>query len=100
MDSFEPDTNIPSLQLKAKVLNQQQVQELEYVLKLKGAKKPKNELLVEVELQETTHGMCTETSNFPFYCTLSLYSVDSSFTQQALVPSHGTFNSTVFLLCV
>ncbi len=59
MDSFKPRTSVPSLQLKAKVLRNGEVQDLAYVLTLIGAKKPKNELLVEVEPPENTHGKST-----------------------------------------
>ncbi len=48
MDSFKPRTCVPSLQLKAKVLRREEVQDLSYVLNLIGAREPKNKLLVEV----------------------------------------------------
>ncbi len=56
VDSFKPRTSVPSLQLKAKVLNRGEMQDLSYVLNLIGAKEPKNKLLVEVEPPEDTHG--------------------------------------------
>ncbi len=59
MDSFKPRTSVPSLQLKAKVLRNEEVQDLAYVLTLIGAKEPKNKLLVEVEPPENTHGKST-----------------------------------------
>ncbi len=57
MDSFAPRKNIPSFQLKAKVLNQQKALELEYWLRLNGAKEPKNKFLVEVSLPRTIQGV-------------------------------------------
>ncbi len=61
MDSFKPHTSVPSLQLKAKVLRNEEVQDLAYVLTLIGAKEPQNKLLVEasVEPPENTHGKST-----------------------------------------
>ena len=56
MDSFKPRTSVPSLQLKAKVLHREVVQDLSYILNLIGAKEPKNKLLVEVEVAKDTHG--------------------------------------------
>ncbi len=57
MDSFKPRTCVPSLQLKAKVLHREEVQDLSYVLNLIGAREPKNKLLVEVEPAERIGGM-------------------------------------------
>ncbi len=62
MDSFAPHRSIPSLQLKAKVLNQQQASELEYWLTLNGAREPNNQFLVEVSLPRTTQGVCVHAS--------------------------------------
>ncbi len=56
MDSFKPGKNVPSLQLKAKVLRREEVQDLSYVLNLIGAREPKNKLLVEVEPPDNTDG--------------------------------------------
>ncbi len=57
VDSFAPGSSIPSFQLTAKVLNQQQAQKLKYLLRLNGAKEPNNKFLVEVGLPRTTRGM-------------------------------------------
>ncbi len=57
VDSFAPGRSIPSLQLKAEVLNQQQAQKLEYLLRLNGAREPKNKFLVEVGLPRITRGV-------------------------------------------
>ncbi len=56
VDLFAPGRFIPSLQLKAEVLNQQQAaQKLKYMLRLNGAREPKNTFLVD--LPRTTRGV-------------------------------------------
>ncbi len=91
MDSFKPRTCVPSLQLKAKVLRRDEVQDLSYVLYLIGAREPKNKLLVEVEPAEriNTYGIYTSIKTvFPFTFCIRL-TADSLPADRALVPSQG-----------
>ncbi len=90
MDSFKPRTCVPSLQLKAKVLRREEVQDLSYVLNQIGAREPKNKLLVEVEPVErsNTYGGMYLLKLFLLSPCIHL-TANSLPADRALVPSQG-----------
>ncbi len=75
VDSFAPGSCISSLQLKAKVLNQQYAPELEYLVILNGAREPNNQFLVEVSLPRTTRGVSILHFLHASFCLLPLCSL-------------------------
>ena len=49
MDSFNPGQRIPSLQLRAKPVRNENIPELLYEINLQGAREPNNVMLIEIE---------------------------------------------------
>ena len=57
VDSFESGGRLPSCQLRIKRKGKGRLEDLEYMVRLKGAKKPRDFFLIALECDSTPKGM-------------------------------------------